>query len=336
MNLPDLDALEAGVRRCERAWLGRAITVVESDHPAHLQHAQTLLTRLLPDTGRAVRVGISGVPGVGKSTFIDALGMHLVEAGHRVAVLAVDPTSGRSGGSILGDKTRMARLSRRQESFIRPSPSRGALGGVARKTRESVLVCEAAGHDVVLVETVGVGQSETEVAGMVDCFLVLMLPNAGDELQGIKRGIVELADLIAVNKADGDHVTVARQARLHYERALHYLRPAHAEWTPEVSCVSAKTGDGIAALWERVEAHHDALSATGALDRMRAEQAVRWMWHAVESELVDRFRSHPAVRAARDGLEAEVRAGREPATQAATELLRRFREAAEAEPTRQG
>ncbi|HJL17266.1 MAG TPA: methylmalonyl Co-A mutase-associated GTPase MeaB [Sandaracinaceae bacterium LLY-WYZ-13_1] len=326
MSRPPLEpsAYVEGVRAGDRATLARALTLVESDLPAHRERAQAILGALLPHTGGAVRVGVTGVPGVGKSTFIDALGTRLVDGGRRVAVLAVDPTSDRSGGSILGDKTRMGRLGREAGAFIRPSPSRGALGGVARKTRESILICEAAGYDVVLVETVGVGQSETEVAHMVDCFLVLMLPNAGDELQGIKRGIVELADLIAINKADGDAVTSAERTRHQYEMALRYLRPLREEWTPEVRCVSAKTGDGLDELWERVRAHRAALARTGALEALRADQAVRWMWHAVEDELTSRLRTHPEVEAVRAELERAVRAGELPPTLAATRILERF------------
>jgi LAO/AO transport system kinase len=269
-------------------------------------------------------VGITGVPGVGKSTFIDALGTHLVGSGSKVAVLAVDPTSDRSGGSILGDKTRMARLAREERAFIRPSPSGSALGGVARKTREAILVCEAAGYDVVLVETVGVGQSETAVARMVDVFLLLLLPNAGDELSGMKRGVLELADLIAVNKADGEQAKAAQIARRQYEMALSYLRPLHPEWTPEVRCVSALTGVGIAELWERVLAHRAALAASGALRELRAEQAISWMWDAVESEIGRRLRTHPAVAAIRAGLERDVRAGTIPPSAAAARILRAF------------
>ncbi len=319
-----VEAYVDGVRRADRATLARAITLVESDLPRHRALAAEVLTQLLPFTGASRRVGITGVPGVGKSTFIEALGMHLVERGSRVAVLAVDPTSGRSGGSILGDKTRMTRLGRDARAFVRPSPSQGELGGVARKTREATLVCEAAGFDVVLVETVGVGQSETSVADMVDCFLVLLLPNAGDELQGIKRGILELADLLAVNKADGEGRAAAELARRRYEASIAYLRPSHPEWKPEVRCVSALTGDGIDALWARVEAHRAALEATGALARLRAEQSVRWMWRAVETELVARLRAHPAVRGLAGGLEAEVRDGARPATAAAQRLLEAF------------
>jgi len=314
-----------GVRRRDFAVVARALTLVESDLPRHRALAGEVLARLLPHTGGARRVGITGVPGVGKSTFIEALGMHLVERGSRVAVLAVDPSSDRSGGSILGDKTRMVRLGRDPRAFVRPSPSGGALGGVARKTRESILVCEAAGYDVVLVETVGVGQSETAVAQLVDLFLVLLLPNAGDELQGIKRGILELADLLAVNKADGEQVAAAERARNQYRSAIAYLTPVHPEWKPEVLCVSALEGTGIAALWERVEAHRAALTATGALERMRAEQAVRWMWQAVESEILAGLRASPEVARLAGDLEREVRAGTLPATTAAARILDAYR-----------
>jgi LAO/AO transport system kinase len=319
-----VEAYVDGVRRGDRALLARAITLVESDLPRHRALAAEVLTRLLPFTGAARRVGITGVPGVGKSTFIEALGMHLLEQGSRVAVLAVDPTSGQSGGSILGDKTRMARLGREARAFIRPSPSPGELGGVARKTREAMLVCEAAGFDVVLVETVGVGQSETTVADMVDCFLVLLLPNAGDELQGIKRGILELADVLAVNKADGDMKVAAELARRRYEASIAYLRPTHPEWKPEVRCVSALTGEGIGALWSRIEAHRAALEGTGALSRLRADQAVRWVWRTVETELLTQLRAHPAVRALSGTLETEVRDGALSATAAAGRLLEAF------------
>lgn len=320
-----VDAYVDGVRSGDRAVLGRALTLVESDLPRHRALAGEVLTRLLPHTGRARRVGITGVPGVGKSTFIEALGSHLVEQDHKVAVLAVDPTSGRSGGSILGDKTRMVRLGRDPRAFVRPSPSGGALGGVARKTRESILVCEAAGYDVVLVETVGVGQSETSVAQMVDFFLVLLLPNAGDELQGIKRGIMELADLLAINKADGPNVAAAERTRAQHKSALAYLTPVHPEWKPEVMCVSALEGTGIPELWARVEAHRKALEASGALERMRAAQAVGWMWHAVESEVLAELRASPPVARLAETLEREVRAGTLPATTAAQRILDAYR-----------
>jgi LAO/AO transport system kinase len=320
---PSLEALSEGIVEGRRAVLGRAVTLVESENRGHREQAQTLLEGLLPRTGQAYRVGITGVPGVGKSTFIDALGTHLTGRGHRVAVLAVDPTSDRSGGSILGDKTRMARLARDPAAFVRPSPSQGALGGVARKTRESILLVEAAGYDVVLVETVGVGQSEVTVARMVDCFLVLMLPHAGDELQGIKRGILELADLLAVNKVDVDR-TAAERARRQYESAMHLYRPRYPEWTPETCCVSGKTGEGIEELWERVLAHHGALSESGALGRLRSEQAVGWMWHAVEAELTSRLRRDSAVREEAARLEAGVRDGTTSPTAAAAAILRAF------------
>ncbi len=322
MSELSIDEYVDGARRGDRALLGRTLTLVESELANHRESAQELLTRLLPCTGKSIRVGITGVPGVGKSTFIDALGMHLLAQGHRVAVLAVDPSSERSGGSILGDKTRMARLSREPSAFIRPSPSGGALGGVARKTREAILVCEAAGFDIVLVETVGVGQSETSVAKMVDFFLVLLLPNAGDELQGMKRGILELADLLAINKADGELQRAAEIARRQIEMALSYLLPARADWKTEVRCISALNETGIAELWERVEAHREALQTSGALKELRAEQAVGWMWQTVEAELHRRLAEHPGVQRIRMQLESEVREGKTPPTLAALRILR--------------
>ena len=314
----------AGVRARDRTVLGRALTLVESNHPQHQRQAQDLLLRLLPDTGGAHRVGISGVPGVGKSTFIEALGCHLAERGHRIAVLAVDPSSSVSGGSILGDKTRMAELSRHPSAFIRPSPSSGSLGGVARKTRESILICEAAGFDVVLVETVGVGQSETLVAEMVDCFLVLMLAGAGDELQGIKRGILELADLLAINKADGDNATRAEQARREYAAALHYMRPTSAGWQPRVVTVSSLEGRGLEELWQLVEEHRQALEASGELTTKRRHQQLGWMWTMVRDELLQRLRSHPEVAAELPRLEQQVLSGELTPTLAATRVLELF------------
>jgi LAO/AO transport system kinase len=319
-----LDAYAEGIERGDRTILARAITLVESDLPAHRALAHELLARIMPRTGNAHRVGITGVPGAGKSTFIDALGMFLIGRGEKVAVLAVDPTSDRSGGSILGDKTRMARLSREEAAFIRPSPNRGALGGVARATREAMLLCEAAGHSIAIVETVGVGQSETAVAQMVDSFLVLLLPNAGDELQGIKRGILELADIVAINKADGDQEAAAKLARQQYEIALHYLRPAYPEWTPEVHCVSARQERGIAELWERITVRRRALDASGSLRALRADQAAAWMWQEVQGELSARLRARGDVAALGASLEREVRDGKTPATLAAARIVDAF------------
>ncbi|MGF1466025.1 MAG: methylmalonyl Co-A mutase-associated GTPase MeaB [Sandaracinaceae bacterium] len=320
---PRLEDLEAGLAAGDRATLGRALTLVESDLPSDRDLAQALLAQVHARTGGARRVGLTGVPGAGKSTMIDALGTRLTAAGRRVAVLAVDPTSDRSGGSILGDKTRMARLSRDRAAFVRPSPSRGALGGVGRKTRESILIVEAAGYDVVLVETVGVGQSEIAVANMVDCFVVLMLPNAGDELQGIKRGLLEMADILAVNKADGDLIPAAELARRQYESALTLFRPARPEWRPRTLCVSARTEAGIDELWAAIEAHREALAASGGLAEVRADQAARWMWQAVEDELLARVRRDVSVRTYAEALERDVRGGLVPATAAASRILER-------------
>jgi LAO/AO transport system kinase len=298
------------IRAGDRAALARAITLVESRRADHQAQARDLVQELLPQTGKAVRVGITGSPGVGKSTTIDVLGMALIAKGHKVAVLAVDPSSARTGGSILGDKTRMARLSVEDNAFIRPSPSSGTLGGVAAKTREAMLLCEAAGFDVVLVETVGIGQSETAVCDMTDFFLALMLPGAGDELQGIKKGLVELADMIAVNKADGDNLKRARTAAAEYNAALHILTPRSQHWFPPVVTYSALTGDGIDALWEKVLAHRTAMNASGDFEARRREQQVKWMWAMLEDRLKARLRSDPAVRAKVKQTEAAVADGR--------------------------
>jgi LAO/AO transport system kinase len=307
---PDLAALLAGIRAGERAVVARAITLIESRRADHQALARKLVQELLPATGSAVRVGITGAPGVGKSTTIDALGSHLTGAGHKVAVLAVDPSSARTGGSILADKTRMAKLAADPNAFVRPSPAGGTLGGVAAKTRESMLVCEAAGYDVVLVETVGTGQSETAVADMTDFFLVLMLPGAGDELQGLKKGVVELADMIAVNKADGDNLARAQAAAAEYRAALHILAPPSPDWSPPVATYSALTGQGIARLWETVLDHRARVTRSGALAARRRVQQVKWMWAMLEDRLHARLRSDPGVRARLPKLEAAVADGR--------------------------
>jgi LAO/AO transport system kinase len=320
-----LDEYETGVRACDRGVLARAVTLVESREPSDAALAQELLQRLLPATGGARRVGITGVPGVGKSTFIDELGMRLIAAGKKVAVLAIDPTSQLSGGSILGDKTRMQRLAVAPEAFIRPSPSGLTPGGVARRTRETMLLCEAAGFDVVLVETVGVGQGETAVADMVDFFLVLVLPGAGDELQGIKKGVFELADALAVNKADGDGAARARIALSDLRSALRYLPRRRESWQPQALAISGLTGLGLDELWAAIEDHHAVLSTSGELATLRAEQQRTWMWSLIRERLELAFRSNPAVAAALQRLEAAVGAGTVTSTTAADELLATFR-----------
>ncbi len=315
--------LKSGIEAGERAALARAITLVESRRADHAASARTLLEALMPLTGRAQRVGITGVPGAGKSTFIEALGLMLTASDHRVAVLAVDPSSSRTGGSILGDKTRMERLSVDPNAYIRPSPSGGALGGVARKTREAMLLCEAAGFDVIIVETVGVGQSETMVADMVDVFLALLIPAGGDELQGIKKGLIELADAIVVNKADIDPALAKRSAQ-HYRSALHILEPASRNWTPPVLTASALSGDGIAEIWAQLERHREIMTASGERASRRATQNVGWMWSQVSDRLGDALRKHPAVAELVGELEPRVRNGLLPPGQAADQLLRAF------------
>jgi len=312
--------LAAGIRAGDRATLARAITLIESKRADHRNEAHHLVQDLLPATGKAVRLGITGAPGAGKSTTIDALGTWLTSEGHKVAVLAVDPSSSRTGGSILGDKTRMPRLSTDPNAFIRPSPSSGTLGGVAAKTRETMLVCEAAGHDVIIVETVGIGQSETAVADMTDFFLVLMLPGAGDELQGLKKGIVELADMIAINKADGDNVERARIAAGEYRAALNILKPQSETWSPPVLTYSALTGQGIADLWAEVIRHKDKMAATGERDARRRAQHVKWMWTMLEERMTARLRSDPAVRAKLKQAETAVAAGKLAPTLAVEEI----------------
>lgn len=315
----DAAALAEQVRAGSRVALARAITLIESRKASHRPQARQLLTLLHGDAGRSQRVGITGVPGVGKSTLIDALGSSLTSQGHRVAVLAVDPSSSRSGGAILGDKTRMARLAADPNAFIRPSPSSGTFGGVARTTRETILLCEAAGFDVVLVETVGVGQSEVTVAGMVDFFLVLMLAGGGDELQGIKKGVMELADMIAITKADSGNEGAARAAAGDYKAALHILTPASAVWKPPVITVSAHEGRGLDELWANVTRHRAALTASSGFEAKRRDQDVSWMHAMIEERLRQTFLSHGAAAAKIAELERKVRAGLTPPSVAADE-----------------
>ncbi|MFE2042564.1 methylmalonyl Co-A mutase-associated GTPase MeaB [Streptomyces sp. NPDC059477] len=317
----DLDTYVKGVLDGRRALVARAITLVESTSPRHRVLAQDLLTELLPHSGRARRIGVSGVPGVGKSTFIDAFGTMLTGLGHRVAVLAVDPSSSRTGGSILGDKTRMERLAVDPAAFVRPSPTAGTLGGVAKATRESIVVMEAAGYDVVLVETVGVGQSETAVANMVDSFLLLTLARTGDQLQGIKKGVLELADVIAVNKADGPHERDAQAAARELAGALRLMHGKDASWTPPVLSCSARELLGLDVVWERLEQHRALLDGTGRLAAKRRDQQVDWTWSMVRDELLGRLRSDPAVREVTPEVERAVREGEITATLAAERIL---------------
>ncbi|MET4066371.1 LAO/AO transport system kinase [Bradyrhizobium sp. S3.2.6] len=318
----NITALARELRTGHRAALARAITLVESRRGDHQAQARELVQMLLPDTGKAVRVGITGSPGVGKSTTIDALGTYLIEQDNKVAVLAVDPSSARSGGSILGDKTRMARLAASDDAFIRPSPSSGTLGGVAAKTREAMLLCEAAGFDVVLVETVGIGQSETAVCDMTDFFLALMLPGGGDELQGIKKGLVELADMIAINKADGDNLKRANITAADYRSALHILAPRSAHWHPPVVTYSALAGTGIADLWQKVLDHRKAMNTSGEFAARRREQQVKWMWSMLEQRMLARLRSEAAVRARVKKIESEVADGHLTPALAAEEIMK--------------
>ncbi|HEY8525555.1 MAG TPA: methylmalonyl Co-A mutase-associated GTPase MeaB [Acidimicrobiales bacterium] len=319
VQTPLAEQLMAGDRRA----LARSITLVESTRADHRAEAARLLDAIMPATGKAIRLGITGTPGAGKSTFIEQLGMRLTEPdrGHRVAVLAIDPSSRRSGGSILGDKTRMERLARNPDAFIRPSPSAGTMGGVARRTREAALLCEAAGFDVIVIETVGVGQSEVAVADMVDCFLLLAAPGGGDELQGIKRGIMELADVIVVNKADGDLRPAAERAVADYRHAVRLLRPKHVGWTVPVLAASALEGTGIDEAWAAVEDLEAQLRRNGALDRLRADQAVSWMLQEIRERLVESFRRDERVTKMWDQVESDVRAGRRSPATGARELL---------------
>lgn len=322
----DVHDYAKGVLDGSRSKLAQAITLVESTRADHRELAQQLLVELLPHSGGAHRVGITGVPGVGKSTFIESLGTELTSNGHRVAVLAVDPSSSRSGGSILGDKTRMSELAADPNAFVRPSPSAGTLGGVARATRETIVLMEAAGFDVVLVETVGVGQSEITVAGMVDCFLSLTLARTGDQLQGIKKGVLELADIVAVNKADGEHTREARKAAQELRSALRLLTPASSTWTPPVLTCSGQEKQGLDTVWEQVRQHRTALSETGELAAKRSDQQVEWTWSLVRDQLMSELVHHPQVRTLLGEVESGVRDGRLTATLAAQQLLSAFRQ----------
>lgn len=319
-----LDDHIRGVRDGDRAVLAQTITLIESNARQHLESAQAVLKELLPRTGNAIRVGITGVPGAGKSTFIDALGTMLCRKGHRVAVLAVDPSSSRSRGSIMGDKTRMDQLSQEENCFIRPSPSGGALGGVARKTRETMLVCEAAGFDVILVETVGVGQSESMVSTMVDFFLLLTLTGAGDELQNIKKGVIEMANAILINKADGGNKPVAERVRSEFNQALHYLSSVTEGWETSAYCCSAITGEGIPEIWDLITAFKGQMQASGAFEKRRKQQSLNWLNEMVIEQITSGFYENPDVRQIRESVEAQVAEGSIPVTAAADQLLQTF------------
>ncbi len=323
MTVKSVEDLAADIRGGGRRALARAITRAESSRADHRAEAEALEAELLAEAGRSVRLGISGVPGVGKSTFIEAFGLHLIDQGHKVAVLAVDPSSKRGGGSILGDKTRMEQLSRASDAFIRPSPTGGTLGGVARRTREAMLLCEAAGFDVIIVETVGVGQSETAVADLVDLFL-LLLPGGGDELQGLKRGIVELADILAINKADGELEAAAGRAAAEYANAVRLLPPGHEGWQPPVLTCSAKTGTGIAEVWAEIARFREAFGPGGAIADKRARQAQAWMWNEISETLMARFKAHPEVAEQLTALGDKVRAGILTPAAAARALMATF------------
>lgn len=316
-----IDQLATAIRGGDRAALPRAITMLESTRADHREQAQQLLLNLMPDSGNAHRVGITGVPGVGKSTTIEALGMHLIDRGHRVAVLAVDPSSTRTGGSILGDKTRMSRLAAHSDAYIRPSPTSGTLGGVAKATRETVILLEAAGFDVILIETVGVGQSEVAVANMVDTFVLLTLARAGDQLQGIKKGVLELADIVVVNKADGEHLPEARKAARELSSAIRLIYPRETLWRPPVLTMSAVEGTGLVEMWDTIERHREVLTEAGEFEDRRRAQQVDWTWQLVRDTVLDRVLSNPAVRGMRAEVERRVKAGELTPALAAQQIL---------------
>ena len=329
MSTPDTVARVAAIRGGDRRALAQAITLIESTRSDHRADAEVLLDGLLPHAGKAIRIGISGAPGVGKSTFIETFGLHVIEHGHRLAVLAVDPSSTRGGGSILGDKTRMEQLSRHADAFIRPSPSGGTLGGVARRTREALHACEAAGFDVVIVETVGVGQSEVAVRDLVDMFVLLVAPGGGDELQGIKRGIIEIADLLVVNKADGGLAPQAEMTRAQYQSALYLLRPLSIHWTPTVLAASAIEGTGVPEVWQAVSAYQKAMNEAGEITVRRSTQALAWMWAEISETLQARLRDSTAVANQLPDIEARVSEGTLSPTAAALQLLHGFLGSAE-------
>ncbi len=319
------DPLSTGVLAGDRRALARAITLIESAKPDDLRRAAMLISSILPETGKALRIGITGAPGAGKSTFIEAFGLHLAEHGQSLAVLAVDPSSSRSGGSILGDKTRMADLARHPKAYIRPSPSRGTLGGTARRTREAMLLCEAAGYDVVIVETVGVGQSETAVAEMVDLFALILAPGAGDELQGLKRGVVELTELLIVNKADGDLKGAAGRLAAEYQNALSLLRPLSAVWMTEVLMCSALERRCIDEIWQAVSRHRSALVDSGELAARRRNQARSWLWRGVNESIIEHLRDDPTTQTLASNLEKQVVANELAPAEAAAGLIAAFR-----------
>ena len=325
-TVKNTDSLARAVLEGDRRALARAITLIESTRRDHRDQAEALMEEFMPHVGGAIRIGISGAPGVGKSTFIEALGLHAIEQGRKVAVLAVDPSSQRGGGSILGDKTRMLKLSQSEHAFIRPSPSSGTLGGVARRTREALLACEAAEFDMAIVETVGVGQSETAVADMVDMFLLLLLPAAGDDLQGIKKGIMEIADLVVVNKADGELEKIAQRTAGDYANALRMIRPTCPEWTPRVLTCSALEGEGIMEVWQTIGEFNNLRAESGGIEQRRADQAQAWMWSEIDEGLRARLHGHKSVEAMIGGLEVDVAAGKMTPTTAAQKILGVFLE----------